>query len=52
MVDKSKIMDSKKAPLMLFVHKYGLGQEPTYVNGLIASYYTTMFKTGDDLRQD
>lgn len=51
-IDKSKIMDSKKAPLMLFIHKYGLGQNPTYVGGLIASYYTTMFKTGDDLRQD
>ncbi|CAL6001396.1 5-bisphosphate_3-kinase catalytic subunit alpha/beta/delta [Hexamita inflata] len=51
-VKKSRTMDSKKAPLMLFVHKYGLGNEDQYVNGLVQSTYMTMFKTGDDLRQD
>ena len=43
-------MDSKKAPIMLFAHKYGLGDKDTYVQGKISSNYIVMFKTGDDLR--
>lgn len=48
----SKIMDSKKAPIMLFIRKYGIENQKTCAGGRIKPLYCTMFKCGDDLRQD